>query len=94
MERVEVTDLLTFINQAGRTGLVEMEGETQSTCIFFRRGDPVFASSSLQGLHLGFKVYDLRSTNGTTVNMKRAGEVGLSRGLSGLHRSRRAGRRR
>lgn len=53
MERVETTDLLTFINQAGRTGLLEMERESQSTRIFFHRGDPVFASSTLPGLRLG-----------------------------------------
>lgn len=53
MERVEATDLLTFINQASRTGLLEMERESQSTRIFFHHGNPVFASSSLQGLRLG-----------------------------------------
>ncbi|MBK5255426.1 MAG: DUF4388 domain-containing protein, partial [Vicinamibacteria bacterium] len=35
LERVETPDLLTFINQARRTGLLEMERTSQSTRIFF-----------------------------------------------------------
>jgi hypothetical protein len=53
IQRVETPDLLTFINQARRTGLLEMERASQSTRIFFKRGEPVFASSTQPGLRLG-----------------------------------------
>ncbi|MBK5255556.1 MAG: DUF4388 domain-containing protein [Vicinamibacteria bacterium] len=53
LERVETPDLLTFINQARRTGLLEMERTSQSTRIFFLHGEPVFASSNRPGLRLG-----------------------------------------
>jgi hypothetical protein len=53
MQRVETPDLLTFVNLARRTGLLEMERASQSTRIFFKQGDPVFASSTRDGLRLG-----------------------------------------
>lgn len=53
MSRVETPDLLTFVHQARRTGLLEMERSTQSTRIFFIEGDPVFANSTRPGLRLG-----------------------------------------
>jgi hypothetical protein len=53
VHRVETPDLLTFVNLARRTGLLEMERPNQSTRIFFRLGDPVFANSTRDGLRLG-----------------------------------------
>lgn len=53
VHRVETPDLLTFVNLARRTGLLEMERPNQSTRIFFREGDPVFANSTRDGLRLG-----------------------------------------
>ena len=53
MQRVEAPDLLTFVNLARRSGLLEMESARQATRIFFRQGDPVFASSTRDGLRLG-----------------------------------------
>jgi hypothetical protein len=53
MHRVETPDLLTFVNLARRTGVLEMERPNQSTRIFFKQGDPVFANSTRDGLRLG-----------------------------------------
>jgi len=53
MERVETPDLLTFVNQARRTGLLELERDGQSTRIYFLRGDPIFATSTRAGIRLG-----------------------------------------
>lgn len=53
VHRVEIPDLLTFVNLARRTGLLELERPNQSTRIFFRQGDPVFANSTRDGLRLG-----------------------------------------
>lgn len=53
MHRVETPDLLTFVNLARRTGVLELERPSQSTRIFFSQGDPVFANSTREGLRLG-----------------------------------------
>ena len=53
MQRVETPDLLTFVNIARRTGLLEMERGSQSTRVFFKKGDIVFAGSTREGLRIG-----------------------------------------
>ena len=53
MQRVETPDLLTFVNLPRRTGLLELDRVSQQTRIFFQGGDPVFASSTREGLRLG-----------------------------------------
>jgi hypothetical protein len=51
--RVEVPDLLTFVHLGRRTGVTELERSEQSTRVFFRTGDPVFATSDKEGLRIG-----------------------------------------
>lgn len=51
--RVEVPDLLTFVNLGRRTGVTELARNEQSTRVFFRMGDPVFATSDKEGLRIG-----------------------------------------
>jgi hypothetical protein len=51
--RVEVPDLLTFVHLGRRTGVTELERKSQSTRIFFRGGDPIFATSDREGLRIG-----------------------------------------
>lgn len=53
LSRVEVPDLLTFVNLCRRTGVLELDREGQNTRLFLREGQPVFANSDKQGLRLG-----------------------------------------
>lgn len=50
LARVEVPDLLTFLNISRRTGALLMEREEQQTTIFFREGQPIFGNSNKEGL--------------------------------------------
>lgn len=52
LARIEVPDLLTFLNLSQRTGLLLMERAEQQASIYFRGGRPIFASASKEGLRL------------------------------------------
>jgi hypothetical protein len=49
----EVPDLLTFLHQGQRSGVLSMERPDQETKLYLRAGNPVFAASSRDDLRLG-----------------------------------------
>jgi hypothetical protein len=51
--KIEVPDLLTFLNMGQRTGVLALERSGQETKLFFREGRPVFATSTRDDLRLG-----------------------------------------
>jgi Domain of unknown function (DUF4388)/FHA domain len=53
LSRFEVPDLLTFLNVGKQTGVLLLERPQQETKLFFRKGDPVYASSTRDALRLG-----------------------------------------
>src|SRR2546428_10016389 len=53
LSRVEVPDLLTFLNMGRRTGVLALERSDQETKLFFREGRAVFANSTREELRLG-----------------------------------------
>jgi len=53
LSRFEVPDVLTFLNMGRRTGVLVMERPVQETKLFFRDGNPVFATSTKGDLRLG-----------------------------------------
>jgi uncharacterized protein DUF4388/FHA domain-containing protein len=53
LARVEVPDLLTFLNMGRRTGVLALECVDLETKIFFREGRTVFATSTRDELRLG-----------------------------------------
>lgn len=50
---VEVPDLLTFLHQSERSGVLAMERSDQETKLYLRQGSPVFAASTRDDLRLG-----------------------------------------
>lgn len=52
LARVEVPDLLTFVNMCRRLGVLRLERPEQESSIYFREGQPIFASSNKEGLRL------------------------------------------
>ncbi|HVD77753.1 MAG TPA: DUF4388 domain-containing protein, partial [Vicinamibacteria bacterium] len=53
LTRIEVPDLLTFLNMGHRTGVLALERSEQETKLFFRDGRPVYATSTRDDLRLG-----------------------------------------
>jgi hypothetical protein len=53
LSRIEIPDLLTFLNMGHRTGVLALERPEQETKLFFRDGRPVFATSTRDDLRLG-----------------------------------------
>jgi len=53
LSKIEVPDLLTFLNMGHRTGVLALERPEQETKLFFREGRPVFANSTREDLRLG-----------------------------------------
>jgi hypothetical protein len=49
----EVPDLLTFLHQGERSGVLSMERSEQETKLYLRAGNPVFAASTRDDLRLG-----------------------------------------
>lgn len=49
----EVPDLLTFLHQGQRSGVLSMERPDQETKLYLRTGNPVFAASTRDDLRLG-----------------------------------------
>src|SRR5262245_1593226 len=50
---VEVPDLLTFLHQGERSGVLAMERADQETKVYLRQGSPVYAASTRDDLRLG-----------------------------------------
>jgi hypothetical protein len=50
---VEVPDLLTFLHQGERSGVLAMERTDQETKVYLRHGSPVYAVSTRDDLRLG-----------------------------------------
>src|SRR5262245_1769994 len=50
---VEVPDLLTFLHQGQRSGVLAMERADQETKLYLRAGSPVYAASTRDDLRLG-----------------------------------------
>lgn len=50
---VEIPDLLTFVNMGRRTGVLILERTGQETRVFFRDGNPIYASTTRPELRLG-----------------------------------------
>lgn len=50
---VEVPDLLTFLHQGDRSGVLAMERPDQETKLYLRHGSPVYAASTRDDLRLG-----------------------------------------
>ena len=53
LARLDVPDVLSFLNMGRRTGVLALEKADQETKLFFRDGNPVFAASTKEDLHLG-----------------------------------------
>ena len=53
LSKIEVPDLLTFLNMGHRTGVLALERSEQETKLFFLEGRPVYATSTREDLRLG-----------------------------------------
>jgi hypothetical protein len=53
LSKIEVPDLLTFLNMGNRTGVLALERSDQETKLFFRDGRPVYSTSTRDDLKLG-----------------------------------------
>jgi hypothetical protein len=63
----EVPDLLSFLGQGGRTGVLVLERPEQETKLFFREGKPVFANSTAEELRFGSTLVRLGKVSTETV---------------------------
>jgi hypothetical protein len=61
--RLDVPDVLSFLNMGRRTGVLSLEKTDQETKLFFRDGNPVFASSTKADLHLGAMLIRLQKVS-------------------------------
>jgi len=68
--RLDVPDVLSFLNLGRRTGVLALEKTDQETKLFFRDGNPVYASSTKSDLHLGAMLIRLQKVSRD--NMDRA----------------------
>jgi len=66
--RLDVPDVLTFLNMGRRTGVLALEKIDQETKLFFRDGNPVFASSTKADLHLGAMLVRLQKVSADTID--------------------------
>ena len=66
--RLDVPDVLTFLNMGRRTGVLALEKLDQETKLFFRDGNPVYASSTKEDLHLGAMLVRLRKVSADTID--------------------------
>jgi hypothetical protein len=53
LSRIEVPDLLTFLNMGRRTGVLVLTRPDHETKLFFREGKPVYATSTRDELRFG-----------------------------------------
>jgi hypothetical protein len=66
--RLDVPDVLSFLNMGRRTGVLALEKADQETKLFFRDGNPVYASSTKEDLHLGAMLVRLRKVSADTID--------------------------
>lgn len=66
--RLDVPDVLTFLNMGRRTGVLALEKIDQETKLFFRDGNPVYASSTKADLHLGAMLVRLQKVSADTID--------------------------
>jgi uncharacterized protein DUF4388/FHA domain-containing protein len=66
--RLDVPDVLTFLNMGRRTGVLALEKIDQETKLFFRDGNPVYASSTKADLHLGAMLVRLQKVSADTMD--------------------------
>jgi uncharacterized protein DUF4388/FHA domain-containing protein len=66
--RLDVPDVLSFLNMGRRTGVLALEKPDQETKLFFRDGNPVFASSTKEDLHLGAMLVRMQKVSGDTID--------------------------
>ena len=75
--RLDVPDVLSFLNMGRRTGVLALEKPDQETKLFFREGNPVYASSTKEELHLGAMLVRMRKVSADlldrAVNKPRSG---------------------
>ena len=75
--RLDVPDVLTFLNMGRRTGVLALEKLDQETKLFFRDGNPVYASSTKEDLRLGVMLVRMRKVSADildrAVNKPRSG---------------------
>ena len=68
LARLDVPDVLSFLNMGRRTGVLALEKPDQETKLFFRDGNPVYASSSKEDLHLGAMLVRLRKVGADKIS--------------------------
>jgi hypothetical protein len=66
--RLDVPDVLSFLNMGRRTGVLALEKIDQETKLFFRDGNPVYASSTKADLHLGAMLVRLQKISADTID--------------------------
>jgi len=66
--RLDVPDVLSFLNMGRRTGVLALEKPDQETKLFFRDGNPVYASSTKEDLHLGAMLVRMRKVSADTID--------------------------
>jgi hypothetical protein len=68
LARLDVPDVLSFLNMGRRTGVLALEKADQETKLFFRDGNPVFAASTKEDLHLGAMLVRMQKVSGDTID--------------------------
>jgi hypothetical protein len=68
LARLEVPDVLSFLNMGRRTGVLALEKLDQETKLFFRDGNPVYAASTKEDLHLGAMLVRQRKVTADTID--------------------------
>jgi hypothetical protein len=68
LARLDVPDVLSFLNMGRRTGVLALEKLDQETKLFFRDGNPVYAASTKEDLHLGAMLVRLRKVTADTID--------------------------
>src|SRR5262249_41053924 len=63
LERLDVPDVLSFLNMGRRTGVLALEKTDQETKLFFRDGNPVYASSTKADLALAAMLVRLQKVS-------------------------------
>lgn len=64
----EVPDLLTFLGQGGRTGVLVLERPDNETKLFFREGRPVYATSTEESQRFGATLVRLGKVGASAVD--------------------------
>src|SRR4029079_10171437 len=66
--RLDVPDVLSFLNMGRRTGVLARGKPDQETKLFFRDGSPVYASSTKEDLHLGAMLVRMRKVSAELIH--------------------------